>query len=108
MIGTKLNKHPISLITRGFSDVHMELSRLLSAAVISPGFCQSLLDNPELALKNGFQGEEFFFTEEERDLIFSIRADSLADLANQLARTFGNWKPVNGIHPVQPVQVFGF
>jgi len=108
MIETKIYNPPISLITRSLSDGCLELSRLLAAAVINPNFRHLLLDNPELALSSGFQGEDFLFTEEERDLILSIRADSLADLADQLARTF-NEHPHTGVnHPVQPTAVFGY
>ena len=65
-----------------------ELSRLLAAATINHRFCCLLLEEPELAIRNGFQGETFLFTPEEFALILSIRAESLADLANQLVRTF--------------------
>jgi hypothetical protein len=69
MIETKIYNPPISLISRSLSDGRLELSRLLAAAVINPEFCHLLLDDPELALESGFQGEDFLFTEEERDLI---------------------------------------
>ena len=108
MIETKIYNPPISLITRSLSDGCLEFSRLLAAAVINPEFCHLLLDNPELALKIGFQGENFFFTEEEHDLILSIRADSLADLANQLARTFNEHLQVRINHPVQPIDFLGY
>ncbi len=108
MIETKIYNPPISLITRSLSDGRLELSRLLAAAVINPKFCCLLLDDPELALTSGFQGEDFIFTEEERDLILSIRAVSLADLANQLARTFSEHLHIGINHPVQPTAVFGY
>jgi hypothetical protein len=81
---------------------------LLAAAVINPEFCHLLLDDPELALKIGFQGEDFLFTEEERELIVSIRAASLADLANQLARTFTEHLHIRINRPVQPSAIFGY
>jgi len=108
MIETRIYNPPISLFTRSLSDGRLELSRLLAAAVINPEFCHILLDNPEQALKSGFQGEDFLFTEEERDLILSIRAASLADLANQLARTFNEHLHIHINHPVQPTVVFGY
>jgi hypothetical protein len=108
MIETKIYNPPISLITRSLSDARLEISRLLAAAVINPRFCNLLLDDPELALKNGFQGEDFLFTEEERDLIVSIRAVSLADLAGQLARTFNEHLHIGINRPVQPTAVFGY
>jgi hypothetical protein len=108
MIETKIYNPPISLFTRSLSNGRLELSRLLAAAVINPAFRHQLLDNPELALNSGFQGEDFLFTEEERDLILSIRAVSLADLASQLARTFNEHLHIGISHPVQPTAVFGY
>ena len=107
MIETKVYNPPISLISRSLSDGRLELSRLLAAAVINPEFCHILLDNPKLALDGGFQGEDFLFTEEERDLILSIRAASLADLASQLARTFTERLHIRINRPVQPNAIFG-
>jgi hypothetical protein len=108
MIETKIFNPPISLITRSLSDGRLELSRLLAAAVINPHFCHLLLDNPGLALEGGFQGEDFLFTEEERELILSIRAASLADLASQLARTFTEHLHIRINRPVQSSAVFGY
>jgi hypothetical protein len=108
MIETKIYNPPITLISRSLSDGRLELSRVLAAAVINPEFCSLLLKDPELALKNGFQGEDFLFTEDERELILSIRAASLADLANQLARTFTDHIHIRINRPVQPRAVFGY
>jgi hypothetical protein len=108
MIETKIYNPPISLISRSLSDGRLELSRLLAAAVINPEFCHLLLENPESALDSGFQGEDFLFTEEERDLILSIRAASLADLASQLARTFTERLHIRINRPVQPNAIFGY
>jgi hypothetical protein len=108
MIETKVYNPPISLISRSLSDGRLELSRLLAAAVINPEFCHLLLDDPELALESGFQGEDFLFTEEERALIVSIRAASLADLANQLSRTFTEHLHIKIHHPARPNAVFGY
>ena len=102
MIKTNLYNPPITLVARNCPHGLLELSRLMAAAVINPGFRHLLLDDPELALAGGFQGEEFLFTEEERDLILSIRTDSLVDLANQLNRTFNDRLPLFIDHSVQP------
>jgi hypothetical protein len=72
----------------------MELSRLLAAAVISPRFCDLLLKDPQAALERGYQGETFCFSQGQRDLILSIRSDSLADLACKCWRTFNEELPV--------------
>jgi len=108
MIETKMYNPPITLISRNLSDGRLELSRLLAAAVVNPQFCQLLLDDPELALDGGFQGEDFLFTEEERELILSIRAASLADLANQLSKTFTEHLHLRINRPIQRSAIFGF
>jgi uncharacterized protein (DUF169 family) len=63
-----------------------DLSRLLSAAVINQEFRRLLLSNPEHALAWGYKGERFYLKKEERDVILSLQAKSLPDLAFQLAK----------------------
>jgi len=89
MIYTKALQVPITIEIQPTPNDHLEVNRLLAAAAISGQFCRLLLDDPALALHDGFQGETFLLTEEERALITSIRSDSLADLARELVRTFG-------------------
>jgi hypothetical protein len=108
MIETKTYNPPIALVAVNLSDGLLELSRLLAAAVINPEFCRLLLNNPELALQRGFQGEGFFFTEYECNLILSIRADSLSGLANQLARIFTEHLQIHLNPAVQAMAVYGF
>lgn len=72
-----LNVSPISIQSVG-------LSRLFAAAVVNRDFCDMLLNDPQEALRKGYLGETFMLTHDERDLIFSIRAHSLADLARQI------------------------
>jgi hypothetical protein len=61
-----------------------EVSRLLTAAVVNTRFCKLLLSDPSKALAVGFNGETFRFAKEDRERIQSIKAQSLADFANQL------------------------
>lgn len=63
---------------------HTELSRLLTAAIVNEQFKTLLLDDPGSALANGYLGETFQLTEEERALLVSIRAGTLTELAKQL------------------------
>lgn len=70
--------------TLGLTTYEQEISRLLTAAVVSTRYSKLLLSEPAKALNNGFNGEAFHFTREERERITSIRAQSLADFANQL------------------------
>jgi hypothetical protein len=63
-----------------------ELNRLLTAAVVNRKFCDLLLTNPASALARGYQGEAFRLDTEEQKFILSIRANTLADFAQQLAQ----------------------
>lgn len=61
-----------------------ELSRLITAAVVSHEFCRLLLTDPVTAMSAGYNGQPFHLAMEEKELILSIRATSLADFAKQL------------------------
>lgn len=49
-----------------------------------------LLQDPQIALQEGYFGETFSLSREEQELIVSIRADSLPDLAKQVNRSLSN------------------
>jgi hypothetical protein len=66
------------------------LSQVFAAAVVNRQFCDMLLQNPSIALQRGYLGETFSLSKEEQDLIVSIRANSLADLAKQVNRSLSN------------------
>lgn len=66
-----------------------ELSRVFAAAIVNSQFCEMLLSDPHRALQDGYLGEAFLLSGEERDLIVSIRAGSLAELAKQVNRALG-------------------
>ena len=106
MLPTKTYQPTISLMLQDQPDDRMELSRLMAAAVINPKFCDLLLKDPDTAIKGGFQGEDFSFSDGERDLILSIRTNSLSDLAGQLSRTFEEYLPVNVTSSVQKTDCF--
>ncbi len=89
MIYTKSFVIPISIELQPTPDDHLELNRLLAAAVVNDEFCRLLLDDPGQALEIGYQGESFHLSVEERALILSIRANTLTELAKELVRTFG-------------------
>jgi hypothetical protein len=60
------------------------LSQVFAAAVVNQQFCTMLLQDPSIALQNGYLGQPFSLNEKEKDLITSIRAKSLSDLAKQV------------------------
>jgi ribosomal protein S2 len=64
--------------------VRMECERLIHAAVINRRFLNGLLTNPIKTIDDGFCGEKFAFTREEKQRIKHIRARNLADFSNQL------------------------
>ena len=70
--------------------VKIECGRLIHAAVISRRFLSNLLANPIKSIEEGFCGEKFAFTREEKQRIRLIRASSLADFSNQLIRAVEN------------------
>jgi hypothetical protein len=75
---------PINLTST--SNNSSELSRVFAAAVVNQQFCDMLLQDPHEALQKGYLGERFMLSKEEKDLIVSIRAKSLSDLAKQVTR----------------------
>ena len=102
MLTTKTYDLPMTVVVTESDNDHLEINRLLAAAVINRSFCDLLLENPELALAEGFQGEFFPLTVEERALLLSIRAGNLSDLARQLVQTFG--EPI--VQDPQPHAIF--
>jgi hypothetical protein len=63
------------------------ISRLITAAVVNQGFRKLLLSNPEKAIATGYNGETFRLDRQEKELILSIQATSLADFAVKLSRS---------------------
>ena len=60
------------------------LSQVFAAAVVNQQFCNMLLQDPSIALQKGYLGQAFSLSKKEHDLITSIRAKSLSDLAKQV------------------------
>lgn len=67
----------------------VELNKLFEAAVVSRQFCQLLLNQPKAALQQGYLGNTFDLTLEEKALIVSIQAASLPELAKQVISAIG-------------------
>jgi hypothetical protein len=60
------------------------LHRLFAAAIVSNQFRETLLREPEAALANGYLGQTFALTDLEETIIKSVRASTLADLAQKV------------------------
>jgi hypothetical protein len=82
------NSSPRNLNSR--SNSSSGLSQVFAAAVVNQQFCDMLLHDPSKALQRGYLGEAFSLSEEEQDLITSIRAQSLTDLAKQINHSLLN------------------
>jgi hypothetical protein len=82
---------PLHTAGRSFSPNGKELSRLVSAAVVSREFCDLLLEDAATALRIGYNGSgPFHLTPDNQQLVLSIRATSLADFAAQLTESGRN------------------
>ena len=60
------------------------LHRLFAAAVVSDQFRKTLLRSPEEALANGYLGQTFPLTDQEKKIIKTIRAENLTDFAQKV------------------------
>ena len=67
-------------------EIHPEYSRILSAAVINQRFRDKLLSDPAQAIANGFNGETFNLSLEEKKALSSLKGLSLPEFAQQLSR----------------------
>jgi len=65
-----------------------EVSRLLSAAVVSRSFARTLLSDPGEALETGYQGHVFTFTDPERQILISLEAETIQEFAAEVAIRF--------------------
>lgn len=69
------------------ASIHNGLGYLFAAAVVNRQFREMLLNDPEAALRDGYRGQVFELSHEERQQITSVRARSLADLAKKMTLT---------------------
>jgi len=105
MLATNELQFSVSMMVSPSPEDHLELSRLLAAAVVNPSFCHLLLVDPQLAMENGYQGETFLLSDADRYLLLSIRADSLAELTQQISQAFG-WGVSSPAYSFTPVPDF--
>jgi hypothetical protein len=68
-----------------------DLSRLISAAVVSAPFRNLLLADPVAALAAGYNGEHFHLTPTEHAIVTSLRASNIREFA---ARLLSLWQSV--------------
>ena len=90
MIATLTYQNTLTMNLTSRSNNSSSISRVFAAAVVNQQFRDMLLQDPNTALQKGYLGENFSLSKEEKDLIVSIRANSLSDLAKQVNRSLGN------------------
>ena len=90
MIAPLTYQNTLAMNPTSKSNISSGISRIFAAAVVNKQFCSMLLQDPQIAIQKGYLGETFSLSKEERDLIVSIRADSLSDLAKQVNRSLSN------------------
>jgi hypothetical protein len=56
---------------------------LFAVAIVNRDFRNLLLHDPRAALENGYLGERFHLSDDEQNLLISMQANSLTDLAKQ-------------------------
>ena len=61
-----------------------------STTPVRRSFCQMLLTNPAQALEVGYNGMRFALSNQEKELVLSIQAKSLSELASQINSRNGN------------------
>ena len=66
--------------TAGRNGIH----RLFAAAIVNNQFRETLLREPEEALANGYLGQPFMLTDQEKNIIQSVRAKTLTDFAQKV------------------------
>jgi hypothetical protein len=84
---TMLTLDVYSASSRGFQKAPVTRSaihRLFAAAVVSDQFRKTLLRAPEEALANGYLGQTFALTDQEKKIIKTIRAETLTDFAQKV------------------------
>ena len=60
------------------------LHRLVAAAVVNSQFREKLLCEPETALANGYLGQSFSLTDQEKAIVRTVRAKDLTDFAQKV------------------------
>jgi hypothetical protein len=73
--------------SRGFqkpSGGRTALHRLFAAAIVSDQFRNTLLREPDKALANGYLGQTFALSDQEKKIIKTIRAENLTDFAQKV------------------------
>jgi hypothetical protein len=66
---------------------HQEISRIMTAAVVSLTFRKDLLQNPMNAIARGFGDETFLLERDQAEQISKIHATTLEEFASKIVYT---------------------
>jgi hypothetical protein len=66
---------------------HQEISRIMTAAVVSLKFRKDLLQNPMNAISQGFGDETFILERDQAEQISKIHATTLEEFATKIVYT---------------------
>ena len=66
------------------------VQRLIAAAVVNREFRERLLCEPEWALSNGYMGQSFSLTDQERTIVVTVRARDLTEFAQKVNQALKN------------------
>ena len=80
MLTLDVYSSPYGKQTTGRNGLH----RLFAAAIVNNQIRETLLREHEAALANGYLGQPFMLTDQEKTIIQSVRAKTLTDLAQKV------------------------
>jgi hypothetical protein len=72
-----------------FEQAKNGLPELFAAAVVNQQFRDMLLADPATAIQNGYLGKPFSLTQDQVDILISIRGANIGDYARQVNKALG-------------------
>jgi len=88
-------------VTLSPAPLSKNISRLLSAIVVSTRFRHLLMSDPVAALASGYNGEKFQLTPVEYAAVTSLHVDSASDFAAQLVDILQSGSLDSGHYPAE-------
>jgi hypothetical protein len=70
-----------------------EISKILSAAIINKPFRDLLLNDPGKAIEQGYHGQMFLLTNDEKNWLRSIKAGSICEFAKIIVEGVPSYQP---------------
>jgi len=83
MVLNDISTNPVQ-VAAGQGTCSSEISKIISAAVINTDFRESLLADPARAINDGYHGQMFYLTNEEKAWINSIKVSAISEFAKKI------------------------